>query len=787
MSTRTTLRYTRPAASWREAMLLGNGHLGAAAWGGVARERIDLNEDTLWTGEPDYEPNPRARAALPEVRELLLAGEYARAQEITAESLGGVGDIATYMPLGELLLDTGIPDEGVSGYHRSLDLDSAIATVQYEHEGITHRRELFASHPAGALVMRVSADRPGSVAFRAGLSSALRHELVETDGSLRMRGRAPMSAFPYTGQTREPLYDESGADRGTRWEARLAALPEGGSARIDGDRLVVEGADAVTLILVARTSYNGPAASPSREGADEAALCEAELRAATERGYDALREEHIADHRALFRRVELDLGASAADELPTDERIRRYRAGSGEDPGLAALYYQFGRYILIATSRPGSQPANLQGVWNPSVNPAWGSNWTINCNAQINYWPVETAGLAECHEPLLQLTRELAESGSRVARDHYGARGWVSHQGTDVWRYAQPGGNVPQWSNFVASNAWLCQHLWEHYAFSGDEAELRRIWPTLRGAAQFHLDMLVEEPEHGWLVTAPDLNFENIWVAPDGRTGSIAMGTTPTTQMVRELFRNVLAAASALGLDDALIGEVEAALPRLAPMQISPTTGQLQEYLDDWTRTMKAEVLSSWGAVCSAQIHPRLSPALAAGLRLIFDAERWWEEKPDPLKGPCLGSWEGAFQANAYARFGDGDAALMILDLHLEKAVQPNLGSKFIGHAPNDPMFQIDGNLGQTAAIGEMLLQSHAGELELLPALPSRWRDGSVRGLRARGGIEVDLAWADGALASATLRATRSQSVFVRRGSWTATVDLAAGVPLTLTGELTPA
>ncbi|WP_175477082.1 glycoside hydrolase family 95 protein [Ruania alba] len=803
-----TLWYTTPARAWQETLLLGNGRLGASVWGGVEHEVIDLNEDTLWTGEPGYEPNPKAPAALPEVRRLLLTGEYARAQELAADSLGGIGGTGMYMPLGRLTLD--LPFGEVSGYRRQLDLNTATAQVTFTHEGVTYRREVFASHPAGALVVRLSADRPGMVSLRASLSSQLRHETGTVTGNVssatagaavgsvvgatstvvRMHGRAPMRSYNYSGQTREPEYDNGPQPRGMRWEARLAAVAEGGTLSADGtDVVIAEGCDAVTLVVAARTSYNGPGASPSRAGQDEKVLVAGDVRNAVGQDYETLRRAHVRDHAELFGRVHLDLGRSAAEALPTDERVAAYVAGSGADPGLAALYYQFGRYILIATSRPGSQPANLQGVWNPSINPAWGSNWTINCNAQINYWPVEVANLAECHEPLLELTRELSENGAQVASDHYSARGWVSHQGTDIWRYAQPVGSNPQWSNFVASNAWLCQHLWEHYAFSGDLDELRRFWPVIRDAAAFHLDMLVAEPERGWLVTAPDINFENIWVAPDGSTGSLAMGTTPTTQMVRELFTNVLAAADALGESPELAEEIEAALPRLAPMQISPTTGQLQEYLQDWGRQMKAEVLSSWGAVCSAQIHPRRTPGLAAALRRIFDTERWWEEKEDPLKGPCLGSWEGGFQSMTYARLGDGDAALRVFDLHLQKAVQPNLGSKFIGHAPNNPMFQIDGNLGQTSAVNEMLLQSHVHEggvyeLNLLPALPGQWADGEVRGLRGRGGFEVDLRWRGGALESATVRSVTGTTTRVRYGERTQDVTLAPGEQIELDGGL---
>lgn len=755
-------------------------------WGGVDREVINLNEDTLWSGEPHDEPNPRALPALPEVRRLLLAGEYAAAERLTREALGGIGGTGLFMPLGDLEIRTPHGVESVTGYRRELDLATATARVLFTYDGVAHLRETFVSHPGRAMVVRMSADRPGQVSFTAGLSSQLRHRTEADGGVLRMSGRAPIEAFGYTGRLQPPVYDEGPNPKGTRFEVRLAAVAEGGEIRVTEDAVTAEGCDAVTLLLVARTSYNGPHASPSREGRDEAALCREDLAATAGQNYASMRAAHVADHRRLFGRVTLDLGHNPeAEALPTDERIRRYRAGSGSDPGLAALYYQFGRYLLISASRQGTQPANLQGIWNVSVNPAWGSNWTINCNAQINYWPAEAANLAECHEPLLELTRELSENGARVARDHYGARGWVAHQGTDIWRYAQPVGNTPQWSNFVASNAWLSQHMWEHYAFSNDLDDLRRAWPTIRDAAAFHLDMLVEE-EHGWLVTAPDINFENVWVDAEGNTGSLAMGTTPTTQMVRELFTNAVHASRLLDADPELRAELEAALPRLAPMQISPTTGFLQEYLQDWGRTMKAEVLSSWGAVCSAQIHPRRTPELAAALRRIFDTERWWEEKPDPLMGPCLGSWEGAFQATAYARLGDGDAALTVLDLHLQKAVQPNLGSMFIGHAPNDPMFQVDGNLGQTAAVNEMLLQSHLPvvegfEIDLLPALPRQWPAGDVRGLRARGGFEVDLSWRSGALTSARIASVTGTRARLRYRDRTRAIQLAPGAAVTVT------
>jgi len=746
-----TLWYRRPALRWTEAAILGNGRLGGMVWGGVASEKIDLNEDTLWSGEPYDNINPRGLAALPEIRRLLVAGKNHEAQALVERDMNGQYN-QNYQPLGDLTLRFPITG-AVTDYRRELDLTRAVARVQYMQEGVCYQREVFASHPAEALVVRLSSDKPGKISFTAALGCQLHHTLRADGPALRLIGRCPAYTTPsYHGS--QTTWDDTPDGKGMRFETRLVPLNQGGRVAITDAGITAEACDSVTLLLVAATSYNGPHKSPSRDGRDPAALCTGYLAPLQDVPYDQLRAAHIADHQQLFNRVTLDLGHGAAEALPTDVRVRAYQPG--KDPALAALYYQFGRYLLIAASRPGTQPANLQGIWNHDMHPPWSANWTLNCNAEINYWPVETANLGECHLPLIDLTEQLSIDGAHIAKDLYGVRGWTAHHNTDIWRQAGPVSGNAVWSIFQVGGAWLCQHLWEHYAFSGDEAYLRRVWPTLKGSARFYLDYMMEEPTHHWLVTGPDTNFENHYRQPNGETGCTVMGPTASMQMVRQVFENCVQASRILQTDDDLRAEIEKALPRLPPMQISPTTGELQEWLEDWQRTAECQVLSSWGAVCSAQITPRGTPELATALRKIFDRGQWW-------KRGAVGSWQGAFQANVYARLGDGDTALAVIDMHLQHSANPNLSARFGGSE-----WQIDGNLGHTAAIGEMLLQSQVGdpqrgyEIHLLPALPKAWATGAVKGLRARGNLTIDIEWQDGKVTGYRIAAPEPRAVKVR-------------------------
>jgi alpha-L-fucosidase 2 len=745
-----SLWWRRPGHAWTEAMVLGNGRLGAMVSGGICTDRIWLNEDTLWSGEPFVPENPEAIKALPDVRRLLIERKEKEAHSLFNQKMLGPYN-ECYLPLGQLELRFPITGE-VQDYRRTLDLRKGIATVQFRHQGVVHNRQTFCTSPDQAIVIRITADQPRQVNFSVGLTSLIRHQLQADGQVLTLTGRCPIHADPhYQGSRIE--YDNGPTPKGMNFAVELHAVSEGGQVVVAADRLLATNCNAVTLILVAATSYNGFDKSPSRQGKNPVALCQQQATAARA-DYAELLRRHIADFTALMDRVSLDLGQTPAALRPTDERLRT--SFKLEDlPSLAALYYQFGRYLLVSSSRPGSQPANLQGIWNRSLNPPWSANWTMNCNANFNYLGIESANLSELHEPFIRLIQEWSVDGERTARNWYGCRGWTGHHNCDLWRNACPVGGDASWAAFPCGGAWACQDLFEHYAFTLDREYLRRVWPILRGNAEFFLDFLFQDAKTGYLVTGPDTNFENGFKKPNSPGAALCLGPTPSNMMIRQLFRNCMAAAAILDCDQELRVRLEKAIDKLPPTVVNPRNGEVQEYLDPAYEVADrgvCELLSAWGLIWCDQVVPRRTPELAAAFRKAYEA-------PDrrPWLTGAVGSWQGAFPANAFARLGDGDRVCEVLARHFQQISNPNFTAGFI-----QSEWEIDGNLGLMAAIGEMLMQSHAGEIELLPAVPKTWRTGSVKGLKARGDITVDLEWKEGKVSRYQLRSARHNPVRLR-------------------------
>ena len=733
------LWYPRPATQWVEALPLGNGRLGAMVWGGAKHERIQLNEDTLYAGGP-YDPTPPdALSALPQVRGLLFAGRYAEAEALAnARMMGQPGKQMPYQPLGDLVLDFFEIAE-TNGYRRELDLDTAIATSSFEARGLRHRREVLVSPVDQCVAVRLSGDRPGRISLRIGLASDQPSATVEADGGhgLLLRGRNEAA---------------HGIDGRLRFAARLQVLARGGAMARRGDRIEVRDADEVLVLLTAATSFR----RYDDVSGDPEAITRTQLAAVAGKDWTTLRRAHMDAHRALFRRVSIDLGRSAPEvaALPTDARVARF--ADGHDPELAALYHQFGRYLLIASSRAGSQPANLQGIWNDLMHPPWESKYTININAQMNYWPAEANALAECVEPLQRMVAELAETGARTARTMYGAPGWVAHHNTDLWRATAPIDGA-QWGMWPLGGAWLLQHLWDRWDYGRDPDELRSAYPLLKGAAEFFAATLVEDPGTGAMVTAPSISPEN--VHPHG--AALCAGPAMDAQILRDLFAWTIEAAALLEVDADFAARLEALRERLPPHRIG-RAGQLQEWQHDWDMDAPEidhrHVSHLYALHPSSQINPRDTPALAAAARRSLE-----------IRGDEATGWGIGWRLNLWARLRDGERAMTILRMLLSPdRTYPNL---FDAHPP----FQIDGNFGGTAGITEMLVQSWGGAVFLLPALPRDWPDGELRGLRVRNAATLELVWRGGTLESAILHSQRGGDYRVVYGRGELALSLVAG------------
>jgi len=716
-----TLWYDKPATTWFEALPVGNGRLGAMVFGRVGRERIQLNDDALWAGGPKDRHNPKALEALPEVRRLLFEGKNAEATKLAEEGMMGIPcRIESYQVLANLYLEAP-PAKQATDYRRELDMAGGVALVEYRIDGRRFTREVFSTAVDQVIAVRQVCDKPGGISLSIGMDRPTEFETKATDaGELILRGSC-------------------NAGEGMKFETRLKVLHEGGRLAVDKDRLTIEGADAVTLLVASATSYRHK---------DPTMVCRKQLAAAVSKGYEALRADHLAEHRAMFGRVKLDLGRSPNPTLPTDRRLAAVAEGA-DDPQLVAQLFQFGRYLLMGSSRPGCLAANLQGIWCEQMVAPWNSDFHTNINVQMNYWPVEVCNLAECHLPLFDLMDTLVEPGGRTAKLHYGAGGWVVHHLTDVWGFTVPADGV--WGVWPVGGAWLCQHPYEHYLFSRDTDFLRkRAYPLMKGGARFMLDFLVEAPQGtpvaGRLVTNPSHSPENSFRTPDGKTSKFTYAATMDVEIIHDLFTNCIRAidelaASEPGFEAEFRAELASALKRLPPLQVSKRTGALQEWVIDYEEPSPRHrhVSHMFGLFPGCQITPRGTPELACAIRKTLERRG---------EGGC--GWTMAWKACAWARLEEAEPAYASLKMQLAERTLPNLMCTI----HRRPLFQIDGSLGATAAVAEMLLQSHAGEIALLPALPKAWPAGSVEGLRARGGLEVDIAWREGLATSVVLRPT---------------------------------
>jgi alpha-L-fucosidase 2 len=758
------LWYNQPAGVWEEALPLGNGKMGAMVFGNVQRERLQLNESTLWSGYPDPGNNPDGPVLLPQVRKAMFEGDYLKATSLWSKMQGPYS--ARYLPMGDLFLDFDHKNAAFTNYYRELNLASAVSLVKYTVNGIDYTRQTYMSYPDQVLVMKITANKVNSISFSAGLTSKLKYTVASADQhQLILNGKAPKYVAARDYDPQQVLYDEK---EGMNFQIRLKVTNVGGTVKSTSSALTVSKATEVVIYLTGATSFNGFNKSAGLAGKDPSAQTRSNMNMAIKKGSSKLYTNHINDYQNLFNRVKFELGDPdpKSDQLPTNERLLHFKNSPVSDQNLLTLYYQYGRYLLISSSRKGGQATNLQGLWNDLVQPPWGSNYTTNINTQMNYWLAENTNLTECNEPLFNLIKNLSVNGTVTARVNYNiGKGWVAHHNSDIWAKTSPVGafdkeerEMPRKTCWPMAGAWLSTHLFEHYRYTNDILFLEKTgYPLMKGAAEFMLEWLITDPKTGYLVTNPSTSPENVVKIKD-KAYQLSIASTMDMSIIRELFEHCIQASQVLKNDYAFAEQLKQAKARLYPYRIGQY-GQLQEWFQDWDdpKDQHRHISQLYGLYPAGQINVYQNPALSSAAKQSL-----------LHRGDVSTGWSMAWKTNWWARLQDGNHAYQVLlsALNYIDPLSPKGQMSGGGAYPNlfdaHPPFQIDGNFGATAGMTEMLLQSHYGELVLLPALPDAWRSGRIEGIKARGDYNVGIRWVNGRLKTAFIKANRTGKCKIR-------------------------